>query len=74
MWFVGVVCVPLVMIRRSLFCKDCKVLWWVIERFGAQAGLSYSKTERLYCLYMSVIVSLCCPKSYPVSVRSVLIR
>ena len=26
----------------------------------------YSKTEQMYCLYMSVRVSLCCPKSVPV--------
>ena len=26
-WFVGVVCVQPVMIRRALFCIVCKVLW-----------------------------------------------
>ena len=46
----------------------------MIARFGAQAGLAYSKTERMYCLYNSVRVSFCCPKSVSVSVRSVLSR
>ena len=38
---------------------------------GLGAGLAYSKTERLYCWYISVRVSLCCQKSVPASVRSV---
>ena len=61
-----------VMIRRVLFCIVCRVLWYVIARFGAQAGLAYSKTEQMYCLYISVRVSFCCSKSVPVSVRSML--
>ena len=46
--------------------SDCKV--W------SPAGLAYSKTEQIYCFYISVRVSFCCPKFVPVSVRSVLNR
>ena len=59
---------------RALFCMVCRVSNWLIARFGAQAGLAYSKTELMYCLYISVVVSFCCPKSVPVSVRIVLSR
>ena len=72
MWLVVVVCVQTMMIRRELFCIVCRVLWCVVARFGANAGLAYSKTERMNCLYMSLRVSLCCPKFVPVSVPSVL--
>ena len=61
-------------LRALLFCIVCRMSWLVIARYGAQAGLAYSKTERMYCLYISVRVSLCCQKSVPVSVRSVLSR
>ncbi len=50
-----------VIIFRALFCMVCKVLWCVSVRFGAQAGLAYSITERMYCLYTVVVVSLACP-------------
>ena len=70
----GVVYVQPVLICRALFCIVCRVLWKVVARFGAQAGPAYSKTERMYCLYISVKVSLCCPKSVPVSVRILLNR
>ena len=33
-----------------------------------------SKPEQMYCLYISVRVSFCCPKSVPVNARSVLSR
>ena len=74
-WFVGVVNVQPVMIRRVLFCIVCRVwLWRVVASFGAQAGQAYSKTERMYCLYMSVKVSLCCPKSVPVALTKLRTR
>ena len=41
----------------------CRVLWLVVARFGAQAGLAYSKTELMYCFYIWDRVSLCCTKS-----------
>ena len=59
------------MIRRALFSIVFKVVLRVVVKFGAQTRLAYSKTERMDCLYMSVRVSLCCPKSVLVGVQSV---
>ena len=61
MWSVGVVLVQPVIVFRALFCRVCNVLRCVPERFAAQAGLAYSITERINCLYTVVVVSLLCP-------------
>ena len=61
MWSVGVVAVQPVIIFSALFCMVWRVLWCVSARFEAQAGLAYSITERMNCLYTVVVVSLLCP-------------
>ena len=60
MWSVGVVFVQPVVILSALFCRVCRVLRCVSERFAAQAGLAYSITDRMNCLYTVVVVSLLC--------------
>lgn len=59
MWSVGDVAVQPVIIFSALFCIVCRVLWCVAVRLEAQAGLAYSITDRIYCLYTVVVVSLC---------------
>ena len=57
----GVVAVQPVIIFSALFCMVCRVLWCVSARLEAQAGLAYSITERMNCLYTVAAVSLLCP-------------
>ena len=60
-WSVGVVAVQPVIIFSTLFCMVCRVLVCVSARLEVQAGLAYSITECMNCLYTVAAVSLLCP-------------
>jgi len=61
----GVVLVAPVMTLKAVFWARCSLCVSVFEVVGAHAGLAYSSTGRMYCLYIDVSVSFCLPKSEP---------
>ena len=61
----GVICVQPVPILSAEFCIICRRAELVCEVLGYQAGEAYSRTGRMYVLYVVREVCLSCPQEVP---------